>query len=559
MKKSTPVLWLLLSSVLLITQSCIDNKYSLDNLPDKLLVAGDSIVLPLGTADKLSMKQFLKDQDFTDLKEKADGTFYISKCDSTKINLPNNDISISLGTYSFNQSLSSYVATTSGPKTVTIPSNSAAINISGRNTSSIERTDSLIFTTSSSLNLEFSLSNMSTSGNASSVTLSLVIPNELSVAVVNEGSLTYDSGLQKYIYSVTKPVNGATNTVILKLNKLVGNSNQLNFAYHTTFSVPSGSTINVGSNPSFNLKLTPNAGIRRFFGKLIINPDDSKYNVELPKVDISNIYNLFENSSDMISLYNPVLYLDTKTTFGIPLSATLSLNGDTPASSTPVSTTLAIAAPTVPAGIKHNAFALYSKEDPKNPGYSNAVQFDIRNLLKGKPNNITTKVKYGATGDNHFISIKDSGIVKYNLEIPLAFASDFMLSYADTLEDVFEDEINDVLFSTGEVELKGTVVSTIPLNATLKIKILTENNELIEVENKGDITFNKANPTQSESPVSIILSSTILKGKKAKDLIAEFTLKSASDIEGIAIKSTDYVFMKDIRIVKRGGFSLDLK
>ncbi|WP_243350280.1 hypothetical protein [Parabacteroides sp. FAFU027] len=559
-KLSFVFVWVLISVPVLLLQSCIDNKYSLDNLPDHLLIAGDSIVLPIGKADTLTMKQFMKDQDFTDLKLKkinGDSVFYLSKVNVQHFNLP--DSSTYLRLVNPVTSSSTFTGLTlpvyPGPFSKAGPLDTLSLPI--KQTPLIVSTDQILFNASSRIEIKFELNNISASNPASKITYQVYIPNELTLETINDdGYISYNNTIGQYIYTVTKPCSGASASY-LRVKSLKGNAKNLDFITTSTISVVAGDKLTVGKNPAITTTVTPsNISVERIFGQI-------NYSSTLPNTsfNISSIYSLFKDSKDVISFYNPTLYIVTKSSFGVPLNVNLNATS-TPAHT--ISATITVPPPTSPGEIAINKYALYSKVAPDNTSsFTETKKFDLASLITDKPNSITTNVNYSTIlGSQHFIAPKDSGLVKDSLEIPLAFADNFRLNYTTTRSEVFNNDINKYLFSTDDITLSGQVVSSIPLNAQLDFSVLTSEGDTIKLTGVGQsqtIKINAYNGITDETPFLLTIHSADLKDKPLRDLLINVMLSSDKTVEGKLIKAKDYVFIRDIRMTKLGGISIDTK
>lgn len=551
MKKSTPVLWLLLSSVLLITQSCIDNKYSLDNLPDKLLVAGDSIVLPLGYADTLTLKKFMQDQSIDNLQISND-SLIISQSGAIDLTLPTNDLNIASTSVNSPTVITKPSGSTipdntwvptNDPRVPAISGNIPGLSITPSNSAVVKRIDNVIFKAGATLTININLSGTVFDKN---VNLLLDIPTGL---VLQKGgnNITLTNG--KYAIAIAPGTTNISETFsIASLN----NSESIQFSYSIDFNNANIKYLSSTSDKSFKLSVNAsNLMVDKFYG--LIDYSGSKSGIS---TDISSLYtDLSKKQSDVISLYSPLLILNTQSNVGIPFNTTLAVSakkGGTPISfdsNTQTSTQIKVLPPATINETKTNHYEI----DNNQIGFSN--------IIKARPDIINVNFNYASdlTANSHFISANSFGKVNYQFKIPMAFGSDFSLSYSDTITDVFDKDINEYLFSTGEVKMTGTVVSTLPLNATFKVNILTEGKTLIPITSQGEI---KAyNGTSKESPITIIIKASDIAGKSPKDLIGTFSIKgsSTSGVEGKVIKSTDFVLIKNLKIVKAGGISISTK
>ncbi len=566
MKSKKRLHFFLLFLWVLLAQSCIDNKYNLDNLPDNLIVAGDSITLPVGITDSLFLKEFMKDQNVDNLQE-IDNIFYLIQSGSIDLSLPTGDLNISntapitasANTKPNNLIIDGQWYPTSNPNIPVISGTTDKIAIQPSNNTVIKRIDKVEFKDGAYLNINVKLKGTEFD---KSIYLLVSIPAGLTLQEENGSSIALING--KYSIEISKTTQEINKR--LKIKSLI-NTGEINFNYNIDFNSAQIKYLSSSSEKSFNMSITAtNLNVDKFYGQ--IDYSGSKQGIS---ANISSLYkDLFKNQTDVISISNPQLIIDSESAFGIPFLATLSVSAkknNIPISlSGSTSTSINIDAPATLGNTISNHFEIGNSK------------LNFSNIIKAKPDSIDVNINYnsisdlanngwGSTSKPHFITSSSTGKVNYKFKMPLAFENDFQLSYSDTIADVFDQDIKEYLFSTGEVKITGTVISTIPLNAQLSFSVISseKNEQTVNLSATTDINAYSGPETNGvrkaiSSPFSIVIKAEELNAMKSpNDLIAKIKLTSNSSIQGRAIKSTDFIFLKNVKIIKTGGISISTK
>ncbi|MFZ4455634.1 MAG: DUF4621 domain-containing protein [Bacteroidales bacterium] len=578
MKQISKILILNLFLGILVSQSCVDDRYDLSKLPSSILIAGDSLILPLGSADTAYLRSFIDDKNINSI-EKRDSVYFLVHRDSIMLSLPSGE-ELRIDNSSITTSQSAKINDI--PSIINIPfvvpidknlgNNSSSKVLPLITSSSIKRLDYVELNNTGVkglVTLNVGLRQTIASGPCD-ITFNMHIPTGM-VLVPEPGNGTVNSNNDFIIHITNLSDFPISKTFKLKsLTQVVGAP--ITFGYTSSIIFKQGAQITyTGSDPGIDIAMST-SNLYADFLKGEINYSGSKPGIQ---ADIKGIYSLFKNSNDIVSLYNPMLFIDSETDFGVPLK----VNIISKATKNGVgilkqdNTEIDIQSPSVINENKINSFVLSNFLPSDKKPATTWKSLDLSGYLKLKPDflgadlTFTTMPGTGTVGNPHFMSSTSKAKVKYRFELPLAFSSDFLLNYNDTILDVFKEEkVKDYLFSTGSVQIAGTFTSTIPLNATLTGAVYSTNYSEKPIVIKTQVKI-LADPTRKkiDTPFVFTLTAEEMKAMTNPRHLGIFVdLRAGTDIngkklEGIPLKSTDFVFVKNLRVVKNGGIQLNLK
>ncbi|MDD2798930.1 MAG: DUF4621 domain-containing protein [Bacteroidales bacterium] len=574
MKKLRNIQWIVLLIAIFSIQSCVDDKYDLSKLPDHVILAGDSIILPMGSTDTAFMKSFIDDKHLSYI-ENRNGVYVLVQKDSIELSLPSSeDLKVDNASVSSSQSAKvSYIPT--GIQVI-LPKDEVFAEIVSSKTlpvntgSTISRLDFVEFNNegnNAALNLNIDLRQTNASGPCD-ISFIMEIPSGL--------ELIPDAGngvvvANQYILHITDlslfPVNRTFK--IKKLDQSGGNP--IVFSYKSTITLKQGASITyTGNDPGLDISMaTSNMYVNYLKGK--INFSGSKPGIT---ANISDLYSLFKSNNDIVSLYNPALYIESVADFGVPL--TISLKSSAVKNNSIIkqdNTELNIVAPTVINESRTNKFAL-SNLKPSGIGSDvNWSILDLKGYIKLKPDVLNADIDFASTvgtgtiANPHFMSSTSKAKVNYRFELPLAFDSDFLLNFNDTVMDVFtDDKIKEYFFSTGSVVIAGTFTSTIPMNANLTAAVLSKDFTETPVTIQSTVKIDAdTKGIKIDTPFSLILTAEDMKTMNFPRHLALYVkLDAGNDINGtslagIPLKSTDYIVIKNLRVIKKGGIQISTK
>ncbi|OAV68610.1 hypothetical protein Barb6XT_00915 [Bacteroidales bacterium Barb6XT] len=274
-------------------------------------------------------------------------------------------------------------------------------------------------------------------------------------------------------------------------------------------------------------------------------------------VKLKGLDELFQGTDNWLSFTDPHIKLTTYSNAGTPLSIDLTFESEnsrgnkmkasvsniltkTPASPSPLIDTTKI----------------WIGGDPqaaeKEPGYTFEQNKELNNLLSITPSliNISGNVKTDATPSYKNAYTK----IAYEVEVPLAPSSDFRAQISETMEDVFSEDLIDLLFASGEVVLWGTVSNGMPLDLSLNLIITDEKGKPVGIDFKKQAIGSFA----SKAPVSFTITENDIRKKmaEAKGIILEFEATGSEKAEGRCIRPDQKVELV-LNFKKTGGIAID--
>jgi hypothetical protein len=564
MKKfSFDFVWISIFIPALLLQSCIDNKYSLDNLPDKLLIMGDSIVLPLGKSDSLKIGQFIADQKFESL-ENRNGVIYLNKKDSFDIALPNAE---ELRVKDIHQEDTVVSKITGAPvnvnipvtNTITLTSSDSSVNMI--NTGKVvERLDYVKVKSGSNyarMSLTFKLQDISFINGDGSVSFNVTMPEGLEI-VPDNGQIT--NRQYQITFSSISQLPATRSFTIKSLTTY--NRNKLVFQYSSTTTINAGSTIRYTSTkPGLNVSLAAT----NLYADYIVGKINYSNTVVGPEANIANLFTLFNSQAEVRNNYNSAFYLTTQSNVGIPINLTLKTtafkNGtNVKADLTP----LKIIGANSSNPVKTNNFILSNLQPTTNLNDTVWKSFDLKGYLNVLPDKLTSKIDYQTTPGTgtleipHYIPSGAFAKVLYKFVLPLAYANDFLPIYTDTLADVLNKDIRKYLFETGSVTFTGNVVTNIPLDGEIKLSILSSDLHEAPVNVKSSQIITAAIGGQTKTtPFTFAITADDMKNMLSpKDLAISFKMSMNNDVSKLSVKGSSFIFLEKIRLTKKGGATI---
>lgn len=543
---------------------CIDSRYDLDKLPSQIIVAGDSLTLPIGKSDTATLGKFINDQNVQYI-ELRNGVYYLCYRDSVDMPVPTKE-ELKVGDISANTQSNIAMIPGASVNTIYPVPLDATFNFTATNNipvvtnNVILRVDSVELSngaTDAVLLLTLKLDQITIISGSYDLVFNMNIP----AGFVIEPEI---GSIQNNKYTITGTVSN-NNPVVrkFKLRRFVKTSAPLVFSYNGSVKLKAGSMIKYTSNtPSLSISVNgSNLYVEALKGQIAYRPTPSKV-----KENIKEVYKFFKDSKDVISFYNPMFVIETKCNFNVPITGNIevSTKGGTP--TTPSNINFEIDPPTTFNTLRYNHFLVSNINIPSTDPTAKWYQMDLRSYLKAKPDSLLANLSYqsktgsGTIDNPHFIRNNSIGKVNYRFDLPLSFYNDFQLNFSDTIHNVFTDEINKYIFSSGSVSIVGDIVTSIPLNAEITLTIMSKDyaQSSITILNKS---YYKAtsNYVINRAPLSFVINSDEISTMKYPRHIAlSVKMTSNSEIEGKALKASDFFCYEKLRVVKKGGVKVDL-
>ncbi|OAV65741.1 hypothetical protein Barb4_03224 [Bacteroidales bacterium Barb4] len=275
-------------------------------------------------------------------------------------------------------------------------------------------------------------------------------------------------------------------------------------------------------------------------------------------VKLKGLDELFQGDSNVLSFVDPRVKLTAYSKAGTPLNVNLTFESVNESN-----------------GKKAETNVNFRLNDPASPfpkidtskiwigadlltmerGYKHTPNYKLNDLLNITPSlinlsgSITTDVTPTSKGAYTQII--------YEVEVPLAPSPSplFKAKISETMEDVFSEDLIDLLFASGEVELLGTVSNGMPLDLSLNLIITDEKGKPVGIDfGKRDIES-----FASKAPVSFTITENDIRKKmaEAKGIILEFEATGSEKAEGRCIRPDQKVELVLNFFKKTGGIKID--
>ncbi|OAV75745.1 hypothetical protein Barb7_00603 [Bacteroidales bacterium Barb7] len=271
-------------------------------------------------------------------------------------------------------------------------------------------------------------------------------------------------------------------------------------------------------------------------------------------VKLKGLDELFQGDDNVLSFADPRIKLTTYSTAGTPLNVNLtfeSVNGSNgKKAETNVNFRLNDPASPFP---KTDTSKIWigANLDKMEDGYKHAPNDKLNDLLSITPSliNLNGSIATDVTPTSKGAYTN----IIYEVEVPLAPSPLFKAKISETMEDVFSEDLIDLLFASGEVVLSGTVSNGMPLDLLLNLIITDEKGKPVGIDfEKQDIKS-----FASKAPVSFTIKEKDMKKMaEAKGIILEFEAKGSEKAEGRCI-SPDQKVELVLNFKKTGGIAID--
>ncbi|MDP4205627.1 MAG: DUF4621 domain-containing protein [Bacteroidota bacterium] len=561
--KNSIRLTMILGALLLLMQGCVDKDFDLNNgVSSDMLLAQNGLFLPIGSSDSITLKRLMENADITGLKVE-NGKYFVVYGDSLNLNVPtqndlkikdiptvNSSIQISGNTLDQLKLLSQAPLS----KDVEFDLSQDIGPFSFQTSSEIQRLDSVALNTdgnNSRININLNTVDLGVSGGEGYVDLSLNFPSNFTVVDPSTGNV-----LAGNTYEVVYPVSQTSKSISLILKSFKNTQQDYVVTGNAKIIYKKGSRIVVGNNPGLRISLGVNNLIfKRIFGLFNVNISSNA-----GRTSFSGLYDHLSGKDNVLSFSQPRIFITTSSNIGIPVNVALTMNAEKNSSVLATkNTSLAVNVSTQPTQIMTNSFGIGPVIENNWTGRSWNYT-NINDLFKNSPDALSFNVSASSNVNvsQHFYTDDAYMKIKYEAKVPLAAAQDFNVTVGDTVRDVFTKDLVEKLFSAGTAEIYGNVVSSLPLNLQLQIRMLDDKgNDTGVVIAPQVVNSCKANGTPTASVLSLkIAESEMTKMQNAKDIELKFVVTSSSDIQNMILKQTDFVKV-GLFVKKTGGISIN--
>ena len=203
---------------------------------------------------------------------------------------------------------------------------------------------------------------------------------------------------------------------------------------------------------------------------------DDKITTEPVDIETEGLDDLFDGEDGVLSFADPHIRLTTYTNVGIPLQASLamrSVNSRSGATESVAADRIAVNAPDAYGQTAASDIWLGASDRDVPASYA-FTACPINDLLRISPDHVSihtaVRTDTGAADSRACFYPKDAfARIAYTVEVPLAPAADFHGRTDQTVDEAFDADLIDYLFSGGSAEIYGRVTNSLPLNFDMNL------------------------------------------------------------------------------------------
>jgi hypothetical protein len=519
---------LTIAAVVLLVTSCVNQEYDLSNVNPEITLCESGLAFPVGSTQKITVKDLLNSGDQSIFSKGEDGTLYISSNGTLAVDkaIPSLlDLSVvKLEDLTFKKSH------LYSKESVVIPPEAGEGEFSIPD-GVLPKKD----LATQVFDVEFSLDLPKEIKRINNLVLNKDAKVEITVSVkdpfISKGTLVPDVNVDLSDFLQIDGVDGAINLSKLVLDEK--NGYKASEVYNITglnidFSEYSGkidivkkstisgsvsltgaatdkSTLQKSSNMEFDLVVT--------YKDFTVERVDANVDYQLEAinqvVDLTSLPEILRGDNVCLDVYNPYIILDLTTNTGIPLDAILTLvpyKDGAPVPSFDMEAELSIPSSESSDKAVSQKIWIGGSED----GLDSDIHFvkaNISSLLKLSPDSVLVSIEAGTdpTDNSIFDAQADYFInLDYKLAVPLSFGPDFRIAVSDTI-DVSGEGLEDIL-QWNQVQLLGSVANSLPLQFEIQVLMLDATGTVIPAEQtKQTITSCNKDGSATVSPLDIIL------------------------------------------------------
>jgi hypothetical protein len=531
-----------------LNQACVDQAYDLDDVETDDITLGEAFTAPLGTG-VISAADILDTESVDEITVDAQGNYVARYDDRFEVFLSSRpsleDVPFALPAVSI-PPIPSGIAQS-------IPLGNAGMPIEMDPTSEVLRLDSVLLRTGpgqSRLRLDIRLDQFGVTAGTARLRFEIAFPEKYDIRPVLPLADGFDWVDGRLFADLALGEENAWQ-LVLSIEKIVPTGDDRIGIENAELVLDADAELIRGQESSLTvsgdfLSLTHRA-IYGHFNVSLEAPD--------ARIEIGSLIDIFVGTNNVLDFHDPRIKFFASNNVGIPLGAEVTLAAAAETASEPFST--GIGGIVLPApedyGLGAASRNIWVGRDAAAPGpeYTFIENDDIADLIRLSPSCIDLQLSvFTVPRAVEFIPEDPESSVEYQVEIPLIPGADFRVGIEETIEDAFDRELIDYLFSRGAAEIYGTIDNGLPLDFQL---------EMIVVDAGGN-PVGVGMPAQTvgagSSPVLFrIAEGDMAKMEHARHLKLRFTATHRAAAAGTALRP-DQSLTLDLKIKTSGGITL---
>ena len=453
--------------------SCIDKQYDLSDLDTDDITIGNDLTLPLGTG-VISAGDIINVGDNDEITIDDAGNYVARYSGGIDVDMPGG---VGFGDSEFPESRLDIPLVPGKhphdyPEDAEIELGESAVELN-LTTDDIARLDSVLFDNrngASRLGLELSVDNLRLDGGDAEMVFRASFPEgyRLAAETGQDGSFTGSE------YTCTIPMRelaGSQKTVRLLLQKAVVGADD-RIAYNASLRIKKGSSLSVSGSPGLRIS----GGISSPDFRVIYGLIDDNFTAGQVDIATEGLDDLFDGDDNVLSFADPRIRLTAQSNIGIPLRASFAMTSVNDRSGATESVTVDRITMNAPGAYGQTAVSniWLGASDRDVPAEYTFTACPVNDLIRISPDDIAIRTEVRTdtdlTDSRACFYPKDAfARIAYTAEIPLAPAADFRGQTDQTVDEVFDADLIDYLFSGGSAEIYGRVTNSLPPNFDMNL------------------------------------------------------------------------------------------
>lgn len=528
--------------------SCVDNKYDLGKIDTDDAVIGDELVVPLGKT-AISTESLFDAETFKELTTDPQGNYIITYSDDFPLNMPTVKInSMNIDPIGIGITLPPM----SGVLPVKYNSGEISQNtdVKFSTTSEIARLDSVTFE-QATITVTTALNNIKVNTGSGTAKLKIVFPKdfELQSKTLPSGA-TFSGGILNYTMALTPTsMYSASFSFDVKKAKFL-TTPQIGIS--TQIEIPAGANITVSSNPKISVSAGVNiSSLRAVYGEFNVNET-----APTQTINMEGLSDIFQGTDNVLSFADPRIKIETTTNIGLNFLANAflvarNINGEQKSTSI---TDIAVYGASTYGSTTTSKLWIGAITPSIANGYTFRQNSQITELIKIMPSNLTMKIDVRNWGNQGFFPGEPSANAKYIIELPLSAAADFTANINQSINDIFDEELVDYLFSSGEVVIRADIANEIPLNFDMKLIITNSDNKSVGIDIPSQKVAAATSTSANVSNVSFAIDKNQMPRMETARNIT-IALSATGTKEGASIRPSQNISMT-LKVEKKGGINI---
>ena len=268
-------------------------------------------------------------------------------------------------------------------------------------------------------------------------------------------------------------------------------------------------------------------------------------------IDLMETMGLFNANDLVLSLVDPRIKVETKS--NVPASINSLLSIESLKDEEHVSTFIDFEFTSL-----DNKLWIGADEDVVPQGYIFKENKELGNLIKIAPE--VMKLDLGldlSSLDIASLPENPNVTLDYTVEIPFAPAKDFRAILNQSIDDAFDEDFVDYVFSGGTATISGKVKNGFPLGFSMNLIITDEMNRPVGIVFTPQQVAACTVSGESESTISFLITEQDMKKMAtARNIQIELEAKGDSAAEGICLNKNQKIDL-DLKLKKTGGIVID--